>query len=121
MERGTLCTGGYTGHRNLDEITWTQDGAPPHRARRVIQYLEGQFQNRIFALGTNLGHEWAPRSPENTWDYGFFGEIERQIVVPPQSTNLQQLRARITAVIGSLTLAHITAKEMPGLPFEHLL
>ena len=125
---------GYTGQYNLNEITWTQDGAPPHRANRVIQYLEGQFQNRIFALGTNLGHEWAPRSPEmNPWDYGFFGEIERQVFVPPQPTTLPQLRARITAVIGSLTPAYIrktcdalrrrcqACVQANGGPFEHLL
>ena len=58
----------YTGQRNLDGIFWTQDGAPPHHANQVIQYLEGQFGNRLYALGTQIGHEWAPRSPDmNPW------------------------------------------------------
>ena len=49
---------------NLQGITWTQDGAPCHRERTVMAYLEQKFGDRLYALGTNLGQEWAPRSPD---------------------------------------------------------
>ena len=48
----------------LEGITWTQDGAPCHREGSVIAYLEGQFGDRLYALGTHLGNEWPPRSPD---------------------------------------------------------
>ena len=48
----------------LNGLTWTQDGAPPHRTNQNINYIDGQFGNRVFAWKSRTGAEWPPRSPD---------------------------------------------------------
>ena len=43
----------------------------------------------------------------NPCDFAFFGVIERKVFVPPQPTTVQQLKARITAVIVGLNRPYI--------------
>jgi hypothetical protein len=49
---------------SLEGMTWQQDGAKIHRTKKVIQYLDGQFGDKMLALDSTQGAEWPPRSPD---------------------------------------------------------
>ena len=99
----------------LEGITWTQDGAPPHREHSVIEYLEGQFGDRLYALGSQQGEEWPPRSPDlNPLDFWAWGYLKMKVFSYPQPRTLQELKARIRAEIQALTPAMIREACLRG-------
>ena len=56
----------------LETVWWQQDGAPPHYARTVRNYLGEVFNKRWISRGGPI--EWTPRSPDlNPLD--FYGVI----------------------------------------------
>ena len=61
---------------NLDNIVWTQDGAPPHTANRVIDYLDGQFGEKVISKRSLQGMEWPARSPDfNPLDFSVWPNL----------------------------------------------
>ena len=48
----------------LASVIYRQDGAPPHNANIVRDYLNYSFPNKW--IGRAAGHMWAPRSPDLT-------------------------------------------------------
>lgn len=73
---------------------WLQhDGAPPHKARRVTEYLHNTFANRW--IGINGPIEWAPKSPDLTpLDYFLWGTLKNQVYKTP-TRNLDHLKEKI--------------------------
>ena len=73
-------------------LWFMQDGAPPHYATIVRNWLTGNFENWIGRRGTV---EWAPRSPDLTpMDFYFWGHL-KQIVYSTRIADVDQLRQQI--------------------------
>ena len=73
-------------------LWFMQDGAPPHYATIVRNWLNGNFENWIGRRGTV---EWAPRSPDLTpMDFYFWGHL-KQIVYSTRIADVDQLRQQI--------------------------
>lgn len=115
-----------------DPRIWLQqDGAPPHYARPVREYLDQIFPNRW--IGRRGPIEWPARSPDLTpLDYFLWGYLKAKIYFnrPP---NIEDLKQRIRQEIRSITpqmvdnvqqafvsrLGHCLAVN--GQQFEHLI
>lgn len=117
---------------NLQEnLYFMQDGAPPHNARQVTDYLENRFGNNVIA---NRGPiRWPPRSPDLTpCDYFLWAHLKNMVYRTPP-TNLEDLENRIIRAFQSITpamLANVLREnlerfnkclEVAGSHFEHLL
>ena len=61
---------------NFYELFFQQDGAPPHYALRVRDYLNEVFLQRWFGRRGSI--EWPPRSPDLTKWISFFGCCKEQ-------------------------------------------
>ena len=89
---------------NLDGLTWTQDGAPPHATDRNIAYLGRQFGGRLIARRSEPygGRDWAARSPDlNPLDYGVWGILKSRLFSPRPATMLE-LRTRLDQEVARL-------------------
>lgn len=87
---------------NLDQrVFFQQDGAPPHFARNVREFLNVTFPNRW--IGRRGFIEWPPRSPDITpLDFYLWGDLKRRVYVT-RPRNLEELKARIRAEIRLIT------------------
>lgn len=71
-----------------------QDGAGPHNARIVRDYLNETYEERW--IGTNGPVRWPPRSPDlNPLDFYLWGYIKDKVYSRPPTT-LADLRNRVT-------------------------
>lgn len=62
----------------IDTVIFQQDGAAPHTAHRVLDYLEHRFPDRLISLRT--GFTWPPRSPDlNPLDFYLWGHLKHVI------------------------------------------
>lgn len=106
-----------------------QDGAPPHFAIAVRNYLDAQFPGRW--IGRRGSIEWPARSPDLTpLDFFLWGHLKSKVYETAPS-NIQELKQRITDECAKITpemlqnvrraffdrLLHCQAKN--GLQFEH--
>uniref|UniRef100_A0A8D9AAQ2 Histone-lysine N-methyltransferase SETMAR n=1 Tax=Cacopsylla melanoneura TaxID=428564 RepID=A0A8D9AAQ2_9HEMI len=107
-----------------------QDGAPPHFARQVRDFLNIQFRMWI----GRRGHiEWPPRSPDLTpLDFFLWGYLKSKVYETPPN-DIQDLKNRITNACRTITPGmlrnvrqefvnrlHI-CREQAGSQFEQLL
>ena len=59
----------------LESIIFQQDGASPHTAGEVLDYLKVRFPNRLVSFKTDT--IWPPKSPDlNPLDFYFWGHIK---------------------------------------------
>ena len=87
---------------NLEGITWTQDGAPCHRSRHVMEQLDSLFEDRVVALNSIRGLTWPPNSPDfNPLDYFLWGYLKAQVFFPKPKT-VTELKTRITEEIAKI-------------------
>jgi len=116
---------------DLDSIWFMQDGAPPHYANIVRNFLNQRFPGRW--IGRRGPVEWPPRSPDlNPLDYFLWGYLKSEVYRNRPRT-IDALRENIIAACGQITpvmlqnvleswpqrLRHcITAG---GMQFEHLI
>jgi len=86
----------------LQQITFMQDGAPPHFTNPVREYLEQQFgEERIISRG--FTNAWPARSPDLTpVDFWFWSYVKSLVYQRPPA-NFDQLRQAITAAVHSIT------------------
>ena len=56
---------------NIEDLIFMQDGAPPHFAIVVCEWLNPQFSGKW--MGCRGSHEWPARSPNQTICDFFFG------------------------------------------------
>lgn len=114
-----------------NEIVFQQDGAPPHYAAPVRQFLDDHFPGRW--IGRRGPTEWPPRSPDLTpSDFFLWGHLKSK-VYEIESTTLEDLRENIMRHCREITpeiLNHVRAAmearlyhcmEVGGNVFEHLL
>lgn len=113
------------------QIWLQQDGAPPHYARAVREYLNTIFPNRW--IGRSGAVEWPPRSPDLTpLDYFAWGYLKER-VYQHQPQNIDDLIERIRQVTRNIspeTVQHTVqhfyerlgyCQIVNGGHFEHLL
>ena len=116
---------------NVNNIWFQQDGAGPHYAVEVRDYLDATFPNRW--IGRRGEIEWPARSPDlSPMDYFLWGFLKNR-VYETQPATLTELQQRISDQVAIITqeirenvlnnfyfrLAH--CQEALGEQFEHLL
>ena len=83
------------GVRKFGRLTWQQDGAPAHTANTVMDYLDNVFADRMLALKSRQGVDWAPHSPDlNPCDFWLWGYLKSR-VYKPMPHNLMALVERV--------------------------
>ena len=74
---------------------WQQDGAKPHQANMVMEWLDGIFEERMLAIRARRGDSWAPSSPDmNPCDSFLWGYL-KEVVYKPLPASLEELKATI--------------------------
>lgn len=90
---------------NFDDLVFMQDGAPPHWALRVRNWLDEEFSLRWMGRGTDekpAPFAWPPNSPDLTpCDFFLWGWIKSQVYTTPIA-NLDELRRRIEQAFAEL-------------------
>ncbi len=81
--------------RQFEKVTFMQDGAAPHYAKRVRDYLCQTFtSNRVISRGCK--NPWPARSPDiNPLDFWFWATLKARIFHCRQPTSLEHLKALI--------------------------
>lgn len=116
----------------LNNLWFQQDGAPPHNARSVSEYLSEMFPGKV--ISNNGDIRWPARSPDlSPLDYYLWGTMKDTIykVVP---TDIHELWRKIITTLRTKIRRRDVARsiqnlkrrielclEMQGEPFEHLL
>lgn len=78
---------------NVNEIWFQQDGAPPHFARTVREFLDEVFPGRW--IGRRGSIEWPARSPDLTpMDFFYWGHLKNK-VFKNKSESVNQLKEKI--------------------------
>lgn len=114
-----------------NELVFQQDGAPPHYALPVREYLNDRFPGRW--IGRRGPIEWPARSPDlSPLDYFLWGHLKSKVYAT-QPADIEDLRQRIIEECRQVTpqvLANVRelfesrlyyCMEMNGGHFEHLL
>lgn len=72
-----------------------QDGAPPHYANSVRQFLYEKFSpQRVISRGCDI--VWPPRSPDlNPLDFWFWGALKARVFHTNPPETLEELKERI--------------------------
>lgn len=82
-------------------VIFQQDGAPPHYAVDVREYLNEAFPNSW--IGRRGAYEWPARSPDlSPLDFFLWGHI-KSIVYRTEPGTIQELEERIEAVCADIT------------------
>lgn len=94
--------------RKIRNLQWfQQDGAGPHNARAIQDYLNQRFPNSW--MGTFGPVRWPPRSPcFNPLDYFLWGAIKDKVYYTPVA-DIEELRQRVITSIRSLSPESIRA------------
>ena len=95
--------------RQLSSIIFMQDGAPPHFATRVRDYICETFsQEGVISRG--CAHPWPPRSPNlNPLDYWFWGWLKAKVYHTDKPRSLLQLRDKITDICNAIVPEELEA------------
>jgi hypothetical protein len=114
-----------------DHLIFQQDGAPPHYALIVRQYLDQRFLRNW--IGRRGSIEWPPRSPDlSPLDFFLWGYLKSKIY-KTQPASLEDLRQRIVDECRRITpemLRNVRERfeqnlyscmEAGGHQFEHLI
>uniref|UniRef100_A0A8C4XDY3 Transposase n=1 Tax=Erpetoichthys calabaricus TaxID=27687 RepID=A0A8C4XDY3_ERPCA len=100
--------------QNFNRIWWQQDGAPPHFAINVRNFLDQQFPNRRLRCRGPV--EWPPRSPDFTPpDFFLWGYLkDKSKVYTTRPRTLDELKQRIRDEIHSIP-AEMLQRSMKNL------
>ena len=91
-------------HRLLSKTIFMQDGAPPHYANSVRNWLIETFsEDRVISRGCKI--TWPARSPDiNPLDFWFWGTLKARVFHSNAPTSINQLKARIIEECQKFTL-----------------
>lgn len=72
---------------NMDDVWFQQDGATPHTAGDVINFLTETFGDKFISFKTE--REWPPHSPDlNPLDFFLWGHLKERVYNPmPENTS----------------------------------
>lgn len=89
-----------------NHFIFQQDGAPPHWHLRVRAFLNEQVPHRWIGRKGNRDLAlcaWPARSPDfSVCDFFLWGYVKDHVFVPPLPTNLDDLKARISAAVRTI-------------------
>lgn len=81
---------------------WQQDGAPAHRSRLTVTYLNEKFHRRWIGIGSQT-QEWPPRSPDLTpLDFFLWGYVKDKVCAT-QPTTIADMKLRIERAFRDIT------------------
>ena len=95
--------------KKLSSTIFMQDGAPPHFAINVRNYLTQTFgYDRVIRRGCQ--HIWPPRSPDlNPLDFWFWGWLKSKVYHENKPTILEQLQQKIMDIFHQITKEEFSA------------
>lgn len=95
--------------RKLSSVVYMQDGAPPHFALSVRDYLCNTFsESRVISRGCL--RPWPPRSPDlSPLDYWFWGTLKARIFHTNRPHSLEALKDRIVDECARFTVEEFSA------------
>lgn len=92
-----------SGLADPDKVRFMQDGAPPHWAREVRNWLNESFEDRWMGRGSP-SMPWPPRSPDLTpMDFFLWGYI-KSLVYTSEIADLEELKHRIRKAFDQVTV-----------------
>lgn len=66
----------------MNNVLFQQDGATPHTAKIVLEWLAEKFGEHFISLRSNI--EWPPHSPDlNPLDFFLWGYLKDRVYSPP--------------------------------------
>lgn len=90
---------------NVNEQLFMQDGAPPHYANNVRQWLDVKFPGKW--IGRRGPIDWPARSPDLTpLDFFLWGHL-KHLVYSKESYDLECLKQNIISAFDELDISHI--------------
>lgn len=118
---------------NLRGMYFQHDGAPPHYARIVSEFLNNRYPNRW--IGRGGPHYWPARSPDfNPLDFFFWGYMKNLVYEEEINTRDQLLQRIITSfqeiknrpgvirsAVSNLNIRGRKCEEVNGGHFENIL
>lgn len=117
--------------RNLNSVWFQQDGATPHTAGNVIEWLNTTFGDRYISYRTQ--YVWPPHSPDlNPLDFFLWGYLKDRVYSPtPENTDMLKSAIRremqkiseetLRAVIANFRRRMTLVIEERGRHLEHML
>ena len=98
--------------QNCSKLIFMQDGAPPHYAKNVRDWLNKKFKNRWIGRGSDEDSRvlaWPPRSPDLTpCDFFMWGYV-KSIVYHKNYKTIEELQDSILAAFQKISPSMITA------------
>ena len=76
----------------FNQTIWQQDGAKPHQANMVMDWLDSMFKERMLAKRTRRGNSWAPSSPDINLCESFLWGYLKEAVYKPLPVSLEDLK-----------------------------
>ena len=99
--------------QNFRTLIWQQDGAPAHRARSSLRFLDQEFGQRMLAQGSLQGHEWAPSSPDlSPLDFSVWSSLKTQVYSAPVPTTILDLKRKIRNAVLNMDQQHVVNAMM---------
>lgn len=84
----------------LNSVVFQQDGAAPHTAQVVLDYLQQRFPDRLISFRTQV--MWPPRSPDlNPLDFYLWGHI-KQLLRGKEHASLEDLKHSIQTAVRAI-------------------
>ena len=90
----------------MNDITFQQDGAPPHFAKKVSEFLKEVFGDRVIARG--FPTRWPPRSPDlSPLDFYLWGTLKNRVYHHGRPGSMEELKSRITNEVALLNQSEL--------------
>jgi hypothetical protein len=102
-------------HHQCSRVVFQQDGAPPHVANVVKEFLSSTFGHRI--ISRHFADAWPPRSPDlSPNDYWLWGALKSK-VYSQRPSSLEELKERILQEVDAISRDQLT-KAVENLPIR---
>ena len=93
---------------NIDSAFFQQDGARPHTANRILDFIHESFGSRVlsnrYPERFDEGHQWPPYSPDlNPCDYFLWGYLKDRVYRNNPHT-VAELEANISNEVAAISL-----------------
>ena len=86
---------------DINNIWFQQDGATPHTAKHVLEWLHSMFGERLISFKTDK--IWPPHSPDlSPLDFFLWGYLKHRVCTPKSKT-LDDLRAAVRREMRTIT------------------